>query len=276
MKPAPLRQRTLFFFLFIILTIAQAQAAESDPYIEVYEGLLPIILEAPHGGSKMLPGIENHKLGGRDTGTLELTRLIREKMIAKTGKSPEMIAMLANRNFIEANRKPGPEAYRDPVTQELYERYYRHIDDAIARVRSRHGKGLLVSIHSGWTMRYEIEIGVNAVEKWSTIPVFLNTNSWEDFHGADGIGGRLHARGYEVPGFGGIPQTRGWTGIPALTRCRKEQNTGVDGMQFEFFGSKLLHDPLKRERLATDLADVLVEFVMKYYTDPEIIIEGNE
>ena len=116
MKPAPLRQRVLFSFLLILLTSTPSHATETDPYIEVHVGALPIILEAPHGGSMMLPDIENHKLGGRDTGTLELTRLIREKMVAKTGKSPEMIAMLANRNFIEANRKPGPEAYRDPVT----------------------------------------------------------------------------------------------------------------------------------------------------------------
>lgn len=36
-------------------------------------------------------------------------------------------------------------------------------------------------------------------------------------------------------------------------------------MQFEFFASKLLRDPEKREKLAEDLAKVLAAFVKKHY-----------
>lgn len=120
------------------------KAVLSD-YREIHLGALPIILEAPHGGSKDIPFIRpNPKIGGRDTYTLELTRLIRERMIERTGKSPEMIAMLANRNFIDVNRKAGPKAYRHQFTEKLYKAHYKAIDAAIARVKKRYGSGLMV------------------------------------------------------------------------------------------------------------------------------------
>ena len=237
-----------------------------ESYLLVEEGEFPLILEAPHGGDRIVPGFEvNPKLGGKDAFTLELTLLVSEKIQALTGKKPSVIAMLANRNYIEANRKPGPEAYTTDFTRILYELYYEKIKELIQKTAKKHQTGLMVSIHSGWTMSYEIEIGVNAVEKWSTIPVYLKKNSWDSFHGEQGIGGRLARLGYEVPGFKGIPWTKGWTGTPALIFCRKEQNMGVDGMQFEFFASKLLRDPEKREKLAEDLAKVLAAFVKKHY-----------
>jgi hypothetical protein len=52
--------------------------------------------------------------------------------------------------------------------------------------------------------------------------------------------------------------------IPSI---RPIQNIGIDGVEFEFQGRPLLADPGKREKLARDVADVLLEFVNQYYTD---------
>lgn len=274
--------RYLFFILSLFYTLLSFGSipnvySRSMPhphqFIEVFHGKLPIILETPHGGYETIPGFStNPRLGYRDSFTLELTRLIREKMILKTGNSPEVVSMLASRNYIDVNRNPGPQAYTTEYTKILYNLYYRNIDNAIKRVVKQFGTGLMVSIHCGWNMRYEIEIGVNHVERWSTIPTFLKKYSWKTFHGTDGIGGRLSQLGYQVPGFNGVPRTGGWTGIPALTRCRKEQNIGVDGMMFEFWAKKLMSDAPKREKLANDLAEVLIAFVNKYYSP----IQQNE
>lgn len=243
--------------------LAQEKVSE---YQEVYAGELPIILESPHGGMKDIPSIRPvPNLGGCDKFTLELTRLIRERMIERTGKSPEMVAMLANRAFIDVNRKPGPEAFRHDFTKQLYAAHYEQIDAALFRVKKRHGTGLLVLIHSGWNYPVQTAIGVNHVEKWCTIPVFVARHGWHVFHGPDGIGGHLFARGYEVPGFGGTPPGNDYSGIPITTRCRKERNIGIDGLQFEFQGRTLLADVAKRQKLAIDVADVLLDFVNKYY-----------
>ena len=261
---------TIFLFLLLICSSsrdAPAQEIVSD-YQEIHIGELPIILESPHGGRKDIPGIRPvPKLGGYDKYTLELTRLIRKRMIERTGKSPEMIAMLADRAFIDVNRKAGPKAYRHEFTRQLYEAHYKEIDAAFERVKKRHGTGVMVLIHSGWNYPVQIAIGVNHKEKWSTIPRFVERCGWDAFHGAKGIGGRLFNLGYEVPGYGGTPTGNDYAGVPILTRCRKKQSIGIDGLQFEFQGKTLLADVKKREKLAKDVADVLLDFVNEYYAE---------
>jgi hypothetical protein len=239
-----------------------------ETYIEFHEGNLPIILEAPHGGSEMLEFISpNPVLGGRDTGTLELTRFIRQRIVEITGKSPYVIAMLANRNYIEANYSAGETAYTTEYTKTLYELYYSKIEFSIESVAEDFGAGLMISIHSGWNYPYEFDIGVNARDVWSTIPVFIERHGWDTFHGIDGVAERLYLKGYAAPGFGDVEFSNGYAGNPILTYCRKESNIGVDGFQFEFRGSQFLYNDEERQKLANDVAEVLIEFVDSYYID---------
>lgn len=236
-------------------------------YQEIHLGELPIILEAPHGGMKEIPiPRPDPPIGGYDKYTLELAQLIRERMIQRTGKSPEMVAMLANRAFIDVNREAGADAYRHAFTKQLYEAHYAAIDSAVSRVKKRHGKGLMVLIHSGWNFPVQIAIGVNHVKERSTIPYFVQRQGWNEFHGDAGVGGRLFARGYQVAGFGGTTG-KDYVGVPALTRCRNEENFGVDGLEFEFQGRTLLADVQQRQMLAKDVADVLLDFVNTHYTE---------
>lgn len=251
-------------FAFLLQT-ASAQEKVSD-YQEIYEGELPIILESPHGGMKDIPSIRPvPHIGNQDKYTLELTRLIRERMIERTGKSPEMVAMLAQRAFIDVNRGAGTNAYRHEFTKQLYEAHYAAIDAAMARVKKRHGAGLMVLIHSGWQFPVQIAIGVNHKERWCTVPRFVERYGWDAFHGANGVGGRLFARGYQVSGQGDTPAGNDYAGIPILTRCRKKENIGIDGLEFEFQGRTLLADEKTRKKLANDVADVLLDFVNEYY-----------
>jgi hypothetical protein len=262
-----MRLHLIVFFIILTLYGISTVSAQISDYQEIHHGGLPIILEAPHGGNKDIPSIRpNPKIGGRDTYTLELTRLIRQRMMERTGKSPEVVAMLANRNFIDVNRKPGPKAYQHSFTKKLYQAHYVAIDKAIQRVKDRHGSGLMVLIHSGWNYPVQIAIGVNRYEKWTTIPYFVKHHGWNVFHGSEGIGGHLHRLGYEVSGYGNAPPDKDYTGLPALTRTRKSNNIGIDGMQFEFQGRALLRDVKKREKLARDIADILLQFVHRYYT----------
>lgn len=265
------RTLAILFSLSAFLCLSPRQAVSAGEkvtdYQEIHLGELPIILESPHGGRMDIPDIRPApNLGGHDKYTLELTRLIREKMIERTGKSPEMVAMLADRAFIDVNRKAGPKAYRHEFTRQLYDAHYEAIDAALARVKKYYGKGLLVLIHSGWNYPVQIAIGVNHQEKFSTIPYFVQQHGWDAFHGNDGIGGRLHARGYQVSGQGETSAGKDFAGIPILTRCRKDKNTGIDGIEFEFQGRTLLADAGKREQLAADVAEVLLDFVDRYYT----------
>lgn len=242
---------------------AQEEVAD---YQEIHEGNLPIILESAHGGSKDIASIRPiPNLGGIDKYTLELTRLIRDRMMERTGKSPEVVAMLADRKFIDVNRTAGPKAYTQAFTERLYQAHYDEIDAALKRVKKRHGTGLMVLIHSGFDYPVQIDIGVNHTAQLCTIPVYVKRHGWDNFHGPGGIGGRLFKHGYEVPGFGGTPARSGPAGVPILTRCRKKENVGIDGLELEFQGKTLLFDEEKRAKLAVDVADVLLEFVSEKY-----------
>lgn len=258
----------LLFFAASFLQAAEALPEDNvADYQELHAGQLPIILESAHGGSKDIPSIRPvPNLGGIDKYTLELTRLIRDRMIERTGKSPEVVAMLADRKFIDVNRPPGLKAYTEPFTKKLYDAHYEEIDAALKRVKKRHGTGLMVLIHSGFDYPVQIDIGINHTEPLCTIPVYVKRHGWKDFHGDGGIGGRLFKRGYEVPGFGDTPARSGPSGVPILTRCRKRENIGIDGVELEFQGKTLLFDEQKRQTLATDVADVLLDFVSAKYT----------
>lgn len=267
------KENSLYKIYVLILLLICSLSAKSftqekiTDYQEVYHGNLPIILESPHGGMKNINSIDPApNLGGYDKYTLELTRLIRKRMIERSGESPEVIAMLANRKYIDVNRKAGSKAYTHNFTKKLYEAHYAQIDTAIARVKKRHKKGLMVLIHSGWNYPVQIDIGVNHKKECSTIPQFVEKYGWDVFHGPEGIGGQLFKRGYEVPGFGGTKMRSGYAGIPILTRCRKKNNIGIDGLQFEFQGKTLLANKHKRQKLANDIADVILDFVNQYYT----------
>lgn len=164
----------LTILLICSLSTSSFAQEKTTDYQEIYHGNLPIILESPHGGMKNINSINPApNLGGYDKFTLELTMLIRKRMIKRTGESPEVIAMLANRKYIDVNRKAGSKAYTRDFTKKLYEAHYAQIDTAIERVKKRHKKGLMVLIHSGWNYPVEIDIGVNHKKKWSTIPQFV-------------------------------------------------------------------------------------------------------
>jgi len=175
-----------------LFTKSFAQEKITD-YQEIHHGNLPIILESPHGGMKNINSINPApNLGGYDKFTLELTRLIRKRMIERTGESPEVIAMLANRKYIDVNRKAGPKAYTRKFTKKLYNAHYAQIDEAISRVKQKHDKGLMVLIHSGYNYPVQIDIGINHKEEWCTIPQFVKKYGWDTFHGKNGIGGQLY------------------------------------------------------------------------------------
>ena len=264
------RQPLIALLVLVASFLYSAEASPDDKvedYQEIYEGQLPIILESPHGGSKDIPSIQPApNLGGRDKYTLELTRLIRDRMLERTGKSPEVVAMLADRKFIDVNRVAGPKAFTTAFTERLYAAHYDQIDAALKRVKKRHGTGLMVLIHSGFDYPVQVDIGINHTEQLCTIPVYVKRHGWNNFHGPSGIGGRLFKRGYEVPGFGQTPARDGPAGVPILTRCRKKENIGIDGFEIEFQGKTLLFDEEKRKTLAVDVADVLLDFVSEKYT----------
>src|SRR5262245_55966698 len=86
-------------------------------YVTFQTGKIPILISAPHGGGKDVPGAtprtgEGLAKGpsgfftGRDLGSEELAYAIAEAVEKKFGAKPYLVVAKFHRKFIDANRPP--------------------------------------------------------------------------------------------------------------------------------------------------------------------------
>lgn len=127
-----------------------------DDLVLSSRGDLPIILTAPHGGRVAVPGASERQPGGpynanvdRDFNTDDLAIATSNALRRLLGAEPSIVVARFSRRWIDANRPPeaafeaGTAAFAAPV----YEAYHRAIAEAVERIRTRFGRGLLIDIH---------------------------------------------------------------------------------------------------------------------------------
>ena len=108
-----------------ILPGTRAPGLAADPKPEdlviVRKGTLPVIVSAPHGGRREVPGVPARKGTGidqfatvRDENTDALAELFAAELEKKLGGRPGVVVARFDRRFIDANRPPdqscGPQA----------------------------------------------------------------------------------------------------------------------------------------------------------------------
>jgi N-formylglutamate amidohydrolase len=124
-----------------------------DPanYLTIEAGALPLVLSAPHGGEKAIPGVpvrtSPDAVTDLDYATHELTTGIQAELFSRTGKKAYLVAALASRKYIDFNRAPA-EAYESPVAAPIYEAYQAALGSAVAAAKAAGGAAaLLVDVH---------------------------------------------------------------------------------------------------------------------------------
>jgi len=132
----------------------------SNYYIDFYEGSLPIILSAPHGGSDMPEDIETRTSGvfDKDDNTLELTQKIIEEFFEQTGKSPYGVIATISREKVDINREP-KEAYEDERAGVIYNQFHYLIKSARLNIEKNFCKGLYIDIHGQSHPKGYLEFG---------------------------------------------------------------------------------------------------------------------
>ena len=120
-----------------------------DPLVIIEAGDLPIILSAPHGGRRPVPGVVPRKgedvpqfVARSDSWTDELTEKLADEIEKNTGKRPYVVIAKFHRKFIDANRPP-ERAYESKAAKETYDTYHKALADARAKVIARWGTGIL-------------------------------------------------------------------------------------------------------------------------------------
>jgi len=122
--------------------------SDAQDYIEFYEGTLPIILSAPHGGDKLPNEIKTRTSGvfEKDDFTKELTLEIIKEFKKTLGETPYAIIASISREKIDLNRKK-LEAFEDKKASKIYDTFHNLIKFSKNEVEKNFGKGIYIDIH---------------------------------------------------------------------------------------------------------------------------------
>ncbi len=270
---------------FLLATVAGAHAqTDMGRFVVAERGALPLILSAPHGGSARIAdmaervrpdasaGGEAAKWGGfhggaGDTGTLELTQAVADRVKSRLGRAPYVVLARVQRRYVDLNR-PASLAYDPPGTdgpKEVYDAYHRALEEFGRDVTRTFGRGLLLDIHGQGEARGTVFRGT---VDGRAVSHLLHKDGPAALTGPDSIFGVLAAKGYDVhPAIGSMArEDRRYRGgfITATYGSAGGSAAGstIDAIQIEFGTDFRTKE--RRPQTADDLADAIVRFYGKY------------
>jgi hypothetical protein len=121
---------------------ALAQSAiEAERLLTISTGSLPLVLVAPHGGRKAIPGIGIRQGNGvpqfktrRDHNTAELAAAIAVRLDEISGAKPFLVIARFDRKYIDANR-PSAGAYEASEAVPYYAAFHSAVDEVCKQIR---------------------------------------------------------------------------------------------------------------------------------------------
>ncbi len=117
-------------------------------YIRISPGDMPVVLDAPHGGSHAREGLRPRPgpKPGRDLLTFEYAYAIQERVRAACSRSPTVIACLLHRRYVDLNH-PQQDCCVEPILLQFHEYYYSLLQAQLKECINRWSRSLLVDIH---------------------------------------------------------------------------------------------------------------------------------
>jgi N-formylglutamate amidohydrolase len=246
---------------------AQAQEPKAQPgdLVRTQEGMLPIIISAPHGGLAPIPGVPERKGEGlvtgpsgfvtsRDFGTEELARAIAGAVETKLGNKPYLVAARFHRKFIDPNRPAGI-AYESPQAKPVYDHYHDTLARYCRDVQKSNGRGLLIDVHGQGSAADTIFRGTS---NGKTVTLLVQRFGPKAQHGPDSFFGLLAAAGCKVhPTKADQKEQAGYTGGYIVQTYGSHTAYGIDAIQLELgsdYRSKK-NQPDTAARIATAVAE---------------------
>jgi N-formylglutamate amidohydrolase len=256
-----------------VIIAAGALAGEANPaakLVGAQPGKLPIILSAPHGGAKEVPGVPPRRgeglvkgskgfFTGRDTGTEELAEALAAAIEKKMGKRPYVVVARFHRRYIDANRPPEI-AYESKLAKPVYDEYHAALARYCKEVKKTYGRGLLLDVHGQGTARDTVFRGT---QNGKTVTL-LRQRFGEQAHTAKkSFFGLLAANGCKVhPEDGAGKERAGFTGGHIVRTYGSHEGYGIDAIQLEFGGDYRAKG--KREDTARKVAAAVAEYARLY------------
>lgn len=243
--------------------------------IRVQKGKLPIIISAPHGGTREIPEVEARKgegmekgasgfFTGRDVGTEQLALAVAAEVKKKFGREPWYVISRVHRKYIDFNR-PAEIGFEDPDARPVYEHYHGSIAEACREIAEEHRCGLLIDIHGQGSSRSTVFRGTRNGKTTELLQQRFGKSAQT---GEQSLFGLLASRGWKVnPNpFDGKEQA-GFTGGFIVGTYGSHQQTAIDAVQLEF-GADYTNQEA-RQKTAAVLADALAAYAEKYLLGAE-------
>ena len=259
---------------------AAAAPADHERHYENFtffqRGDLPILLSAPHGGTKAIPGVPErvggiNPLTGRrvnlfvtvwDDGTLELAQQASDEIYRLLGARPYLVAADFTRKQVDANR-PAEDAYESNAAKKIYDQYHGKMRAYVDEIRNRFGThAILVDIHGQGVDANTIYRGTN---NRKNVTRLVNRNGEAALTGPESILGILSQKGYSIFPRNNEPQTPEksiFSGGFIVRNYGSNNANGIDAIQLE--NGWALRRGQGVARFARDLANAIAGFYGEY------------
>ncbi len=249
-------------------------AEEPEPFIEVKVGALPIILSAPHGGKRELPGVAPRQGEGlakvpggfvvaRDGGTEELAREVAAEIQRRYAKPPFVVINQTHRKFFDPNRPP-KEAYESERAKLEYDNYHTALAAACRSTQQTFKRGLLLDLHGQGTSKVTVYRGTR---NGQTVTLLRERFGEAAHTGPESLCALLKGRGWTVhPDPHDGKEQSGFTGGYIVQHYGSHQGFGIDAMQLEFGGD--YRDAKARKETARVLVDAVTVYASLYLDVP--------
>ena len=248
--------------------------AKPEDLVFVQKGTLPIIVAAPHGGRREIPGVPvrtNSNVPNfataLDGNTVELTELFAKRLERKLDGKLWLVVAHFSRQYLDANR-PREGSYESAKAKPYYDRYHNSLEVACKAVKKQFGRGLLLDLHGQGEFNNAICRGTR---DGKTVTVLKDRFGWPAVTGKWSILGQMQRRGYKVlPDCKADPKTREepkFNGAYTVQHYGSHTGYAIDAIQLEF-GIFLREKRGERlETTANDLADCVAGFYEEYLKD---------
>jgi N-formylglutamate amidohydrolase len=248
--------------------------ATPEDLVFVQKGTLPIIVSAPHGGRKPIPGV-GRRAGtdvvnfsvAFDTNTLELTELFAAALEKKLDGKPWLVVARFSRQYLDPNR-PRDGSYESDKAKPYYDRYHDSLEAACKAVKKEFGRGLLLDIHGQGEFNHAICRGT---QNGKTVTALKDRYGWPAVTGKRSVLGHMERSGYKVlPSCDADEKTKEepkFNGGYIVQHYGSHTGYAIDAIQLEF---GIFLREKERDRLAKtadDLADAVAIFHDEYLKD---------
>ena len=274
--------RTILLLLLARAPFAIGADAAPADFVLVQQGSLPIILTAPHGGRRAIPGVaeraadkpERRTTGsyssfktGTDTNTDILVQKIAAEIRAITGKAPYLVMAKFQRKFIDVNRPPDV-GLDDPAARQYYDYYHAIIRRFVDEVRGTFPAAILIDVHGQHDMP---DVIMRGTHNGDSVKGLLKRGGFDAITGPNGIFGRLEANGFKVFPKNSVPtrgkfENAGLNGGYTVSAYGSDTAQGIDAIQMEF-GADYRKQPVV-DKSGKDAGRAIAEFYEAYLKNP--------